>query len=45
MRATHEFYRELPKKICVTCGYEIEEQHESYVYECERCINLVDERE
>lgn len=38
MMETLEFYRNLPKKHCVECGQEIEEQHESYLYECERCI-------
>ncbi|WNB92380.1 protein YhfH [Bacillus sp. NEB1478] len=33
-----EFYRNMPKKTCTECGCEIEEQHESYLYECERCI-------
>ncbi|MCQ6267313.1 YhfH family protein [Fictibacillus sp. WQ 8-8] len=37
---TLEFYRNLPKKQCRECGKTIEEQHESYVYECERCMGL-----
>jgi len=40
---TLEFYRTLPAKICVECGCEIAEQHESYQYECERCISKDDE--
>nr|WP_257352321.1 protein YhfH [Pseudalkalibacillus decolorationis] len=33
-----EFYRNLPSKICVDCGEKIEEQHESYLYTCEKCL-------
>ena len=33
-----DFYRNLPKKDCRECGDTIEELHESYLYECERCI-------
>ena len=35
---TLEFYRNLPEKECRECGETIEEQHESNLYECERCI-------
>jgi hypothetical protein len=35
-----QFYRNIPVKICVTCGCKIEEQHESYLHECERCMNI-----
>jgi len=35
-----EFYRKLPPKLCTTCGNPIEEQHESYLHQCERCMNL-----
>jgi hypothetical protein len=38
MKPVMEFYMNLPRKICVECGCEIEEQHESYLYECERCF-------
>ncbi|MDQ0188507.1 YhfH family protein [Alicyclobacillus cycloheptanicus] len=27
-------------KECVVCGAEIDEQHESILFECERCMNL-----
>ncbi|MDC3413448.1 YhfH family protein [Aquibacillus sp. 3ASR75-11] len=37
------FYRNLPKKICRECGCEIEEQHESYLFECERCMAKCEE--
>jgi hypothetical protein len=37
-----EFYRNLPKKSCLECGDEIEEQHESYLYLCERCLGAND---
>lgn len=33
-----EFYRNIPQKECRECGDHIEEQHESYLYECERCV-------
>ncbi|RXT02315.1 protein YhfH [Ammoniphilus sp. CFH 90114] len=38
-----DFYRNLPVKICVECGCDIQEQHESYLYECERCLNSREE--
>lgn len=38
-----EFYRNCHIKFCAECGNEIEEQHESYLYECERCMNEKDE--
>ncbi|WP_394236498.1 protein YhfH [Niallia oryzisoli] len=34
-----EFFRELPKKICAECGQIIEEQAESYLMECDRCLS------
>ncbi|MBS4173090.1 protein YhfH [Bacillus sp. FJAT-49736] len=34
-----EFFRTLPKKICPECGENIhEEQAESYLIECDRCL-------
>ncbi|MFB6467108.1 protein YhfH [Cytobacillus sp. Hz8] len=33
-----EFFRTLPKKVCPECGQPIEEQAESYLLECERCL-------
>lgn len=33
-----EFFRQLPKKVCLECGEPIEEQAESYLSECERCL-------
>jgi ArsR family metal-binding transcriptional regulator len=33
-----EFYRNLPKKECAECGEHMEEQAESYLLECERCL-------
>lgn len=32
-----EFYKNLPPKTCVTCGEEMEEQHECYSTTCEEC--------
>ena len=40
---TLEFYRHLPEKECRECGSEIKEQHESYLYECERCMSKHEE--
>lgn len=28
---------------CVTCGKELQDQRDSLMYECERCINLQEE--
>ena len=33
-----EFFRNLPKKVCPECGQQMEEQAESYMSECERCL-------
>ena len=33
-----EFFRNLPKKECPECGQHIEEQAESYLMECDRCL-------
>ncbi|MDQ0216347.1 ribosomal protein L37AE/L43A [Oikeobacillus pervagus] len=33
-----EFFRTLPKKVCPECGEHIQEQAESYLFECERCL-------
>lgn len=38
MQKPTEFFKNLPKKICATCGVEMEEQSESYVTECGKCI-------
>lgn len=43
MKPIAEFYRNIPNKECACCGREFEEQHESYLFECERCMNLRDE--
>ncbi|HWO97664.1 MAG TPA: protein YhfH [Bacillus sp. (in: firmicutes)] len=32
-----EFYRNLPPKLCVDCGYVVIEQHESRSTKCEHC--------
>ncbi|WP_084786696.1 protein YhfH [Bacillus tuaregi] len=34
-----EFFRELPNKTCAECGQPIEEQAESYLMECDRCLS------
>jgi hypothetical protein len=33
-----EFFRTLPKKECPECGQHMEEQAESYLMECDRCL-------
>ncbi|GEN35862.1 MULTISPECIES: protein YhfH [Aneurinibacillus] len=33
-----DFYRNLPPKECRECGDIMEEQAESYIYECQRCF-------
>lgn len=40
---TLEFYKNLPKKTCVNCGEVIQEQCESYLFECEKCLRLKEE--
>lgn len=37
IRKSTDFFRNLPPKSCSHCGNRIEEQHESYTNECERC--------
>lgn len=34
-----EFFRNLPPKQCTKCGHEIDEMHESYTNQCEKCEN------
>jgi hypothetical protein len=38
-----EFFRTLPKKECPQCGQHMEEQAESYLMECDRCLANKDE--
>ncbi|MEH7107057.1 MULTISPECIES: protein YhfH [Bacillaceae] len=38
-----EFFRSLPKKVCCECGQHIEEQAESYLLECDRCLSKKEE--
>jgi hypothetical protein len=33
-----EFFRNMPNKICPECGESIEDQAESYLLECDRCL-------
>lgn len=33
-----EFFKTLPKKTCPECGEHIQEQAESYMVECDRCL-------
>ncbi|WP_342513021.1 protein YhfH [Sporosarcina sp. FSL K6-1522] len=32
-----EFFKNLPDKVCITCGKKIEEQHECYGNKCDAC--------
>jgi len=32
-----EFFKNLPAKVCTSCGNEIEEQHECYGNKCDAC--------
>ncbi|MED1201590.1 protein YhfH [Heyndrickxia acidicola] len=34
-----EFFRNMPEKICPECGECIEDQAESYLLECDRCLS------
>ncbi|MBT2757066.1 protein YhfH [Mesobacillus foraminis] len=38
-----EFFRSLPKKVCPECGEGVEEQAESYLMECDRCLSKKEE--
>lgn len=38
-----EFFRTLAPKECVECGQYIEEQHESYLMECDHCLSKKEE--
>ena len=38
-----EFFRTLPKKECPECGQHMDEQAESYLMECDRCLSNKDE--
>ncbi|MCM3588104.1 YhfH family protein [Mesobacillus maritimus] len=38
MMSPVEFFKKLPKKVCPECGQHVEEQAESYLMECERCL-------
>jgi hypothetical protein len=38
-----DFFRSLPAKQCAECGELIEEQAESYLTECDRCLSKSEE--
>ncbi len=38
-----ELSRKIPKKVCPECGEQFEEQTESNISECERCLSKKDE--
>ncbi|AGK52579.1 protein YhfH [Bacillus sp. 1NLA3E] len=35
-----EFFKNLPPKKCTDCGEIIEEQHECYGNQCEKCLHV-----
>lgn len=39
MKSPLEFFRTLPAKICPECGQVVNEQAESYLMECDRCLS------
>lgn len=38
MTRSTEFFKKLGPKHCTECGEIIEEQHESYLHQCEKCL-------
>ena len=38
MTPSTEFFRNLPAKQCTDCGEVIQEQHESYLHQCDKCL-------
>ncbi|MFB5661635.1 protein YhfH [Alteribacillus sp. HJP-4] len=38
MKRVMEFFRNLPQKQCSDCGEIMEEQHESYMNQCDKCL-------
>lgn len=43
MMSPVEFFRTLEKKICPECGQPMDEQAESYLMECDRCLSKREE--
>ncbi|MBM7649207.1 reverse gyrase [Bacillus ectoiniformans] len=43
MMSPLEFFKNLPKKMCAECGDHIDEQAESYLIECDRCLSKKEE--
>ncbi|MBO8173234.1 MAG: YhfH family protein [Bacillaceae bacterium] len=37
MQAVLDFFRHLPKKVCISCGVEMDEQSDCYVNQCHEC--------
>ena len=44
LQSSTEFFKNLPKKECPECGQIVEEQHESYLMECDHCLRLREEQ-
>ncbi|MBU8907302.1 protein YhfH [Desertibacillus haloalkaliphilus] len=42
MTPSTEFFRNLPPKTCTDCGSEIDEMHESYHNQCDKCLRHAD---
>ena len=43
LQSSTEFFKNLPKKECPECGQIVEEQHESYLMECDHCLRIREE--
>jgi hypothetical protein len=42
LESVTEFFKNLPPKICCDCGEVVEEQHECYGDQCDKCLGLTD---
>jgi RNA polymerase subunit RPABC4/transcription elongation factor Spt4 len=42
MTPTPEYFRNIEPKICTDCGKIMEEMHESYLNQCDKCLRLID---
>jgi formylmethanofuran dehydrogenase subunit E len=38
-----EFFKNIPAKHCSECGEHVDEQAESYLMECDRCLSKIEE--
>ncbi|MFC0471521.1 protein YhfH [Halalkalibacter kiskunsagensis] len=42
MTPTPEYFRNIDPKKCTDCGKSMEEMHESYLNQCDKCLRLID---